>query len=67
MHRARVKVHHLDTEISDVTRNLREVADFTRKARPQTLTAGDRAALRVVLEQLEALVRTANSMNAPPA
>lgn len=48
---------------SDLTRNVRKVTGFLKGLQPKDLTDADPAALRSLLDELGALVRTANNQN----
>ena len=56
-----MKLPSLVNDLSDVMRNLGEVADSLRTVEAKNLTDADRMALRAVLEELNVLVRIGNS------
>jgi len=53
----------LSHDVSEVTLNLRKVTDFVSRASAKDLTAADRTALRALLDELEALVRTTERLD----
>ena len=57
----------LSNDESDLTRNVCDVTAFIRGLQAKDLTAVDRAALRSLLDELEAFVLTANSQISPRA
>ena len=51
---------------SDLALDARELTDLIRALQAKDLTAGDRAAARSLLDELEAFVRTSVSETPPP-
>lgn len=48
----------LSNDLSDIARNVHKVTDFIKQCQTTTMTAADCAALRALVSELEAFVRT---------
>ena len=49
----------LSEDLADLARNVQRITDFIRQCQAKEMTAADCAALRALVVDLEALVRTA--------
>jgi hypothetical protein len=58
-----MKLSCLSDGVSDLTRNVREMTEFISKPSAKNLSTADRMALRALLKELRALVRTADGVS----